>query len=69
MFRTPRFARRAQLALTWAQEGRLPAAERDAAQAERAAARQLRRERAADQSADVRAAEIEAESRRFPAPW
>ena len=65
MFRTGRIARRGRAVTTWVRERRLPAPERRAAQAERAAERQLRRERDNEQSATIRAAALEAERRRY----
>jgi hypothetical protein len=65
MFRTSRTARRGRALLTWASEWRLPPPERRAARAEREAERQMRRERDNDQSADIRAAAVEAERRRY----
>jgi hypothetical protein len=65
MLRTGRSARRGRVVLTWVRERRLPAPERRAAQAERAAERQMRRERDNDQSAAIRAATLEAERRRY----
>jgi hypothetical protein len=50
---------------TWLQEMRLPGPERQAARAEREAERQMRRERDNEQSAERRAAALEAEARRF----
>jgi hypothetical protein len=55
--------------LTWLQEMRLPGPERRAAQAERAAERQMRRERDNEETAAARAAAVEAERRRFPSNW
>ena len=64
MFHTGRIARRGRAVLTWSRERRMPAPERRAAQAERAAERQMRKERDNDQSAAIRAAAVEAERRR-----
>jgi len=69
MFRTSRTARRGRRALTWLSELRLPAPERRAAKAERAAERQMHLERDHDQHAAARAAALEAERRRFPSNW
>ena len=64
MLRTGRIARRGRELLTWAGEWRLPPPERRAARAEREAERQMRRERDNEHSATIRAAALEAESRR-----
>ena len=64
MFRTGRIARRGRVVTTWIRERRLPAPERRAAQAERAAERQMHRERDNEHSAAIRAAALEAERRR-----
>jgi len=65
MLRIGRIARLGRAVLTWGRERRLPAPERRAAQAERAAERQMRRERDNDQSGAIRAAAVEAERRRY----
>ena len=64
MFRTSRTARRGRAALTWLGEWRLTVPERRAARWERAAERQMRRERDNEESAAIRAAALEAEARR-----
>jgi hypothetical protein len=69
MFRTSRTARRGRALLTRIGELRLPRAERRAAQAERAAERQMHLERDNEHSAAARAAALEAERRRFPSDW
>jgi hypothetical protein len=69
MFRTSRTARRGRALITRIGELRLPRAERRAAQAERAAERQMRLERDNEYSAAARAAALEAERRRFPSDW
>jgi hypothetical protein len=56
--------RPAYTARSWLREMRLPRPERQAARAERAAERQIRRERDNEDSAARRAAATEAESRR-----
>jgi hypothetical protein len=69
MFRTSRMASRGRVALTRIRDRRLAPPERRAAKAERAAERQLRRERDNEHSAAGRAAALEAERRRFPSDW
>jgi hypothetical protein len=69
MLRTSRMASRGRVALMWVREWRLAPPERRAAKAERAAERQLRRERDNEHSAAARAAALEAERRRFPSEW
>ena len=63
MFRTSRTYRRGRTAVTWLGELRLTGSERRAARSERAAERQMRRERDNEQSAAARAAALEAEAR------
>ena len=66
MLRTTRAARRTQAALTWLGEMRLPAPERRAARAERAALKRLRLERDNTKHTPwARAAALEAERRRW----
>ena len=62
--RTGRIARRGRHAATWVAGWRLSLPERRAARAERAAERQMNRERDNAQSAAIRAAALEAERRR-----
>jgi hypothetical protein len=64
MFRTGRIARRGRHAATWVAEWRLSPPDRRAARAERAAERQINRERDNAQSAAIRAAALEAERHR-----
>jgi hypothetical protein len=66
MLRTTRAARRGQAALEWLGEMRLPAGERRAARAERAALKRLRLERDNTRYTPwARAAALEAERRRW----
>src|SRR4051794_34495248 len=64
MFRTSRTARRGRAALTWLDEWRSPGSERRAARSERAAERQMRRERDNAHTAERRAGAVAAESNR-----
>jgi hypothetical protein len=64
MFRTSRTFRRGRAAVTWVGEWRLTGPERRAARSERAAERQMRRERDNGESAAARAAALESEARR-----
>jgi len=64
MLRTGRIARRGRVVLTWVRERRLPPPERRAAQAERAAERQMRRERDNQHSLERRAAALKADQGR-----
>jgi len=64
MFRISRTARRGRAALTWMGKWCLPGPERRAARSERDAERQMHRERDNEESAAIRAAALDAESRR-----